>query len=112
VYALAYAGFAAARTPLAIVALFAFYGLFHAFTEGAERALVAALAAEESRGRAFGLFHALTGAALLPASVLTGLLWQRFGAAAALGTGAGLAALAALGLLLLVPEPDAAARPA
>ena len=110
VYALAYAGFAAARTPLAIVALFAFYGLFHAFTEGAERALVAALAAEESRGRAFGLFHALTGAALLPASVLTGLLWQRFGAAAALGAGAALAALAALGLLLFVPEPDAAAR--
>jgi MFS family permease len=109
VYALAYAGFAAARTPLAIVALFAFYGLFHAFTEGAERALVAALAAEESRGRAFGLFHALTGAALLPASVLTGLLWQRFGAAAALGTGALLAALAALGLLLFVPEPGTAA---
>ena len=105
VYALAYAGFALARTPLAIVALFAFYGLFHALTEGAERALVADLAGEATRGRAFGLFHAVTGASLLPASLMTGVLWQRLGAPVALGTGAALAALAALGLLVLVPAP-------
>ncbi len=107
VYALAYAGFAAAGSPLAITLLFAFYGLFHALTEGAERALVADLAGEATRGRAFGLFHAVTGAVLLPASLLTGLLWQRLGAPAALGTGAVLATLAALGLLLFVPEPRA-----
>jgi MFS family permease len=106
VYALAYAGFAAAASPLAVAGLFAFYGLFHALTEGAERALVADLAGERARGRAFGLFHAVTGAALLPASLLTGLLWQRFGARIALGTGAGLALLAALALLVLVPEPE------
>jgi hypothetical protein len=50
----------------------------------------------------------VSGATLLPASLLTGALWQAFGAAAALLTGAALAGLAALGLLLLVPEP---ARP-
>jgi MFS family permease len=105
VYALAYAGFAVAGSVLAIVGLFAFYGLFHALTEGAERALVADLAGESTRGRAFGLFHAVTGAALLPASLMTGLLWQRFGAPVALGTGAALDALAALGLLALVPPP-------
>jgi MFS family permease len=105
VYALAYAGFAVAASPLAVAGLFAFYGLFHALSEGAERALVTDLAGESNRGRAFGLFHAVTGAALLPASLLTGLLWQRFGAPAALGAGAVLAALAALGLLALVPEP-------
>lgn len=104
VYALSYAGFAVATSPLAIAGLFAFYGLFHALTEGAERALVAELAPVATRGRAFGLFHAVTGAALLPASLLTGLLWQRFGAGVALGTGAVLAGLAALGMLALVPE--------
>jgi MFS family permease len=109
VYALAYAGFAAAASPAAITGLFAFYGLFHALTEGAERALVADLAGEATRGRAFGLFHAVTGATLLPASLITGVLWQRFGAPVALGTGAALAALAALGLLALVPEPGAPA---
>jgi MFS family permease len=109
VYALAYAGFAAASSSLAVVALFAFYGLYHALTEGAERALVADLAGEATRGRAFGLFHAVTGAALLPASLLTGLLWQRFGAPVALGTGAALAAVAALGLWALVPAPGSGA---
>jgi MFS family permease len=108
VYALAYAGFAAASSSLAVVALFAFYGLYHALTEGAERALVADLAPRTTSGRAFGLFHAVTGAALLPASLLTGVLWQRFGAPVALGTGAALAALAALGLLALVPAPASA----
>ncbi len=103
-YALAYAGFAAVASPLGVVLLFAFYGLFHAFSEGAERALVADLADGPARGRAFGLFHAVTGAALLPASLLTGFLWQRLGAAVALGTGAALAAVAALGLFLVVPE--------
>jgi MFS family permease len=105
VYGLSYAGFAVAASPLAIVVLFAVYGGFHALTEGPERALVADLAGPEARGRAFGLFHAVTGAALLPASLLTGILWQRLGAPAALGTGAALAAVAALGLQLLVPEP-------
>jgi MFS family permease len=104
VYAAAYAGFATATSPLAFPALFVVYGLFHAMTEGAERALVADLAGAASRGRAFGLFHAVTGAALLPASLLTGLLWQRFGAGAALGTGAALAGLAALGLVCFVPR--------
>ena len=105
-YALTYAGFAIAHAPFAVVGLFVVYGLFHATTEGAERALVADLAGAASRGRAFGLFHAVTGAVLLPASLLTGLLWQRFGAGMALGTGAVLAGLAALGLLLFVPAGD------
>jgi MFS family permease len=110
VYALAYAGFAAASSAAAVVGLFAFYGLYHALTEGAERALVADLSGPATRGRAFGLFHAVTGAALLPASLLTGLLWQRAGAPVALATGAALAAVAALGLLALVPAPASAAE--
>ena len=107
VYALAYAGFAVARSPSQVFALFAVYGLFHALTEGPERALVADLAGRAERGRAFGLYHAVMGAMLLPASLVTGLLWQAQGAAAALGLGAILAGLAALGLWRLVPEPAA-----
>lgn len=101
VYALAYAGFAFATTGPEIFALFALYGLHHAFCEGPERALVADLVSPESRGRAFGLFHAVSGGMLLPASVLTGALWQGFGATAALLVGAALSGLAAVGLLLV-----------
>jgi MFS family permease len=103
VYALSYLGFAWAASPLHVWLLFALYGLFPALTEGPERALVVDLAAR-ARGRAFGLYHALTGGMLLPASVLTGAIWQAWGALAALGTGAALAAVAAVALLVLVPE--------
>ena len=86
------------------VLLFAFYGLFPALTEGPEKALVADLGHVDGHGRAFGLYHAVTGAMILPGNLLTGFLWQRYGAPCALGTGAGLAALAAAGLLLFVEE--------
>ena len=87
-------------------ALRAAFGSDHcpALTEGPERALVAELAAADERGRAFGLYHAVTGGMALFASLVTGALWQRFGAATALGTGAALAGAAALGLWTLVPE--------
>jgi MFS family permease len=104
VYALAYAGFAGAASAGSVWLLFGFYGLFPALTEGPERALVAELAAADERGRAFGFYHAVTGGMALFASLLTGALWQRFGAGTALGTGAALAGLAALGLWTLVPE--------
>lgn len=84
--------------------LFACYGIFHALCEGPERALVADLAGESARGAAFGAYHAVTGAMLLPASLLTGWLWQSYGSAAALLTGAVLAGTAAFGLFVLVEE--------
>ena len=102
VYALSYLGFAWATSAAHVWLLFAVYGLFPALTEGPERALVADLAAR-ARGRAFGLYHALTGGMLLPASLLTGLIWQAWGAVAALGLGAALAGVAAAALIVLVP---------
>jgi MFS family permease len=104
-YALAYAGLALASAPWHVWALFVVYGLHHALTEGPERALVAEMAAGEARGRAFGLYYALTGALLLPASLITGALWQRLSPAAALLTGAAIALVAAIALLAVVREP-------
>jgi MFS family permease len=102
-YALTYLGFAMTGLPMAV--LFSVYALHYAFTEGPERALVADFAAGVRGGRAFGLYHAVTGAMLLPASLLTGALWKAFGAETALLTGAALAAVATVGLVVLVPRP-------
>jgi MFS family permease len=110
VYALSYAGFALASSPVAITLLFACYGIFHALSEGPERALVADLTGTASSGAGFGAYHAVTGAMLLPASLLTGWLWQDFGAKTALLVGAALAGAASAGLLLLVPRGNAAAE--
>ncbi|HEY6004887.1 MAG TPA: MFS transporter [Anaeromyxobacter sp.] len=109
-YALAYLGFAFADRPWQIAALFGFYALYHGLAEGAERALVADLAPAGARGRAFGWYYGVAGAAALPAGLVTGALWDAFGAAVALGTSAALAGAAALLLALspLVRRVDAA----
>jgi MFS family permease len=98
IYALSYAGFAFAASPLHVWALFGFYALFFAATEGAERALIADLSGERARGRAFGVFHAAVGLAALPASILFGLWWKLFGPRTAflIGMAISLAATASL----------------
>ena len=45
------------------------------------------LAPKELHGRAFGVYHGVLGAMAIPSGLLTGLLWQQFGPAAALGVG-------------------------
>ena len=104
VYALAYLGFGWASRAWQLWPLFALYGLYYALVEGSERALVADLAPAESRGQAFGWFHALTGGLALPASIGFGLIYQRYGAPTAFSIGAGLALAASVSLYALVPR--------
>lgn len=83
--------------------LFAFYGLFMAATEGAEKALVADLAPKELLGTAYGWFNLTAGVMLLPASMLFGWLWQTISPETAFGFSASCAILAALLLKFWVP---------
>lgn len=103
VYALIYFGFAYAHSPAHIWGLFALYGLYYALTEGAERALVADLVPTELRGTAFGAYNFAIGIGALPSSVIMGIIWQRYGPAAAFSFGAALAIVAAFLLLVLIP---------
>jgi MFS family permease len=98
VYALVYLGFGYATSAWHIVVLFIIYGLFHSFTEPAEKALVADLFPDAQRGRAFGFYNAITGIGALPASLITGWIWSAHGPAAAFETGAMLALAAAVWL--------------
>jgi MFS family permease len=99
IYAIAYVGFAFASDAWHAWALFGVYGLYFALTEPTERALVADFVPVERRGTAFGWFHLTIGIGMLPASVLFGLVWDSFGARYAFLMGAGVALLAAVGLL-------------
>lgn len=76
--------------------LFAFYGLFLAATEGAEKALVADLAPREMLGTAYGWFNLVAGIMLLPASLLFGWLWQTLSPELAFAFSASCAVAAAL----------------
>ena len=102
IYALVYFGFALSTGAAAFIAWFLFYGVYFAFTEGAEKALVADLTPSERRGAAFGWYNAVTGIGALIASVVFGELYEHLGASVAFMTGAALASAAAV-LLLLIP---------
>ena len=99
VYAIVYVGFAFASEAWHAWALFLTYGVYFGLTEGVEKALVADLVPAHVRGAAFGWYNLTIGLAALPASLIFGGLWQAFGAQVAFGAGAGLAMVAAVGLV-------------
>lgn len=98
VYAVSYLLLAAASAPWQVFALFFVYGAFNGLAEPAEKALIRELSPEDARGRAYGLYHAVLGAAAIPAGLLTGGLWSWFGPTVALTTGAAIAATSAAAL--------------
>ncbi|MGZ8440812.1 MAG: MFS transporter [Candidatus Deferrimicrobiaceae bacterium] len=105
VYALCYAAWGVVTGPAWMVGLFLVYGLYSAATEGVERAFVADFVPPSLRGTAFGWFHLAVGVSALPASVLFGVLWTKYGAQTAFGVSSGLA-VAASGLLLFLSPPS------
>ncbi len=111
-YALCYAAISRVSSPPLLVLVVLVYSLHAALAEGAERALVADLVPEGSRGRAFGWLHGMTGLAALPASAGFGWLWQRHGSGTAFLAGAAVAASAAIALALLVPAHQGSDRSA
>lgn len=56
--------------------VFGIYGLYMAASEGTEKAFVADISKGQTLGTAYGWFNMITGIALLPASIIFGLLWQ------------------------------------
>lgn len=100
-YGIVYVGFASASAP-ALWGLFAIYGIYIAFTEGVEKALVSDIAPLEQRATLIGLHATFTGIGLLPASLIAGLLWDTLGPQATFYFGGGMGLVAALALWLLI----------
>lgn len=72
------------------------WGLHMGITQGLLAKLVADTAPAHLRGTAFGLFNLVCGVAMLLASLVAGLLWDRHGAPTTFIAGASFAAMAAL----------------
>jgi MFS family permease len=99
-YALIYWGFAGVQTPWQMWLLLGLYGIYMGMTQGSLLAIVAEQVPATLRGTAFGMMNLATGLALLPASVMAGVLWQWVSPAAAFMLGSGFA-VAAIGLLVV-----------
>ncbi len=84
---------AASNRGLAAWSGIGLWGVHLALTQGLLATMVAETAPADLRGTAFGFFNFMSGLAMLLASVLAGLLWDRIGAEATFVAGALLAGL-------------------
>ena len=77
----------------------ALWGIHMGMTQGLLATMVANTAPADLRGTAYGFFNLMSGLAMLMASALAGLLWDRFGASSTFLAGAAFCAIALLGLV-------------
>jgi MFS family permease len=92
--------------PVPAIALFLLLGLVAGLTESGERALVARLAPVRT-GRGFGVYHALTGAAALPAGIIFGALYQSASGRTALwASAAGMVAAVLVWVMVSPPREE------
>jgi len=110
VYAATYAGFALAGSSVAVPVLWVLYGVYYGILEAVGRAFIADLAPVEARGTAFGIYNMAIGLALLPASIVAGLLWDNVSQPATFWFGAACAAAATVVLGVFVRQPRGGAR--
>jgi MFS family permease len=102
VFAMVYAGFAAATEAWHVVALFAVYGVYIAATDGVGKAFAVDLVPCELRATSIGLLGTLTGVATLVASAAAGALWDVVGPWAPFALG-GAGALVSAVIFALAP---------
>jgi MFS family permease len=102
-YALTYGVLALCATRLGVVAGFALLAVHTALMDGQAKAMIADLVPADLRATAYGAHATVVGLALLPASVVAGVLWEHVSPAAPFYLGALLALGAALLFMVLLP---------
>jgi len=102
IFALCYTGFAFASTRIEMIAVFTLYGIYTAMITGVERAFVAEIAPVDLKGTMLGLHSTVSGIALLPASIIAGVLWDLYGSSVPFIFGASLALTASIILIFFM----------
>jgi len=105
VYALVYFGFGMTRNLNVIFLLFALYGLYSALTDGIQKAFISDIIGKNLKGTGLGIYNALLGLTLLPASLIAGLLYDHINSSVPFYFGACTAVLSAI-LMVLFTRMD------
>ncbi len=111
VYAIVYLGLAVVGGPAALIPVLLLYGVYGAATDGVARALVGDAAPKNQSGTAYGAFAAVSGVAVLIASVTAGFLWDDISPATPFWVG-GVIALVSVPVLWLATRRSERATPA
>jgi len=104
IFAMAYLGFALTRNMLLIAALFVFYGLYSGIFRAVGKAFASDFVAPQLRASGVGWYSSTVGLLQLVASVVAGLLWDRFDHVIVFYYGAAFAVVGSVTLLALIPR--------
>ncbi|MFV0592480.1 MAG: MFS transporter [Draconibacterium sp.] len=102
IYALVYFLFGRFNSINVFIFLFILYGIYSALTDTAQKALVSDIVSNNLKGTGYGLYHAVLGITLLPASLIAGIMYDKINANAPFYFGSGMALLATLLMVVFV----------
>jgi len=102
IYAIVYYGFGVTSSIGAIVSLFALYGLYSAATDGIQKAFISDIIDKNKKGTGLGIYNALLGITLLPASMIAGLLYDKVNSSIPFYFGACTAIVSAIMMIIFV----------
>lgn len=100
VYAVVYYFFGRFNNITMFIFLFVLYGLYSALTDGSQKALISDIVGSELKGTGYGIYHAVLGITLLPASLIAGLLYDNVNSNAPFYFGSAMATLATILMII------------
>ncbi len=112
IYAVVYYGFGVTTSTGVIVALFALYGLYSASTDSIQKAFISDITDENKKGTGLGIYNAVLGITLLPASLIAGILYDKVNSRVPFYFGSATALLASVMMIAFIfftgkkPRPE------
>jgi MFS family permease len=96
VYAVVYFLFGSFNDIRVFIPLFMLYGLYSALTDSSQKAIISDIVGKEVKGMGYGIYHAVLGITLFPASLIARLLYDKVNASAPFYFGGTMALIAAI----------------
>jgi len=100
VYAAVYFMFGKFNNINIFIMLFIFYGLYSALADGSQKSLLSDIISKDMKGTGFGIYHAVIGITLLPASIIAGYLYDHVNSNAPFYFGGSMALTAAVMMII------------
>jgi MFS family permease len=100
IYALVYFFFGRFNNLNIFICLFVLYGFYSALTDSSQKAMISDIVTKDLKGTGYGIYHAVVGITLLPASLIAGMLYDKVNSNAPFYFGAIMALLATILMII------------
>lgn len=84
------------------VFLFILYGVYSALTDTSQKAMISDIVSKDLKGTGYGIYHAVLGITLLPASLIAGVLYDKVNSNAPFYFGSAMALMATILMIVFV----------